>query len=116
MVNPMPKTDHTPEALQQLLIAEPDLVDRIFDYVIHLIPEIAGEPARLDEAKTAVRSEFKGDRPYIKSRSDLDRQAIAHQVLSLFNGKNATEVARRLGISRATVYRLIKQPGRQPAG
>ena len=36
---------------------------------------------------------------------------LATQVLSLFNGRNATEVARCLNISRATVYRLLKQPG-----
>nr|WP_305683079.1 helix-turn-helix domain-containing protein [Hydrogenophaga sp.] len=29
----------------------------------------------------------------------------------MFNGRNAREVARRLGIGRATVYRLIKQGG-----
>jgi Mor family transcriptional regulator len=29
----------------------------------------------------------------------------------LFNGRNAAEVARRLNISRASVYRIIKTPG-----
>jgi DNA-directed RNA polymerase specialized sigma subunit len=32
-------------------------------------------------------------------------------VARLFNGRNATEVARVLKISRITVYRLLKQPG-----
>ncbi|WP_373995244.1 helix-turn-helix domain-containing protein [Massilia sp. WG5] len=31
----------------------------------------------------------------------------------LFNGRNASEVARKLGIGRATVYRIIKQEERK---
>ena len=33
------------------------------------------------------------------------------EVLRTFNSRNATELARRLQVSRATVYRWIKQPG-----
>jgi DNA-directed RNA polymerase specialized sigma subunit len=36
---------------------------------------------------------------------------MARKALALFNGRNAREVARRLGISRPHVYRLLKQPG-----
>lgn len=86
--------------------AEPDLVDRIFDYLVELSPEIA---ARVDEVKQAVRDDFSGATLYIKRRRP--RHELAVQVLSLFNGRNASEVARRLHISRATVYRIIKQPG-----
>lgn len=94
----------TPE-LQRLLQAEPDLVDRIFDYLIEQVPEISRIAADL---KPAVRAEFAGEECYIKGRP---RDAVAQQVLALFNGRNATEVARSLGISRATVYRVLKQPG-----
>jgi hypothetical protein len=104
----LPQTD-----LQRLLTAEPDLVDRIFDYVLELIPEISGHPD-VDTVKQAVRVEFEGIETYIKKRrgagSALD-PAVAQQVLVLFNGRNATEVARRLRIGRATVYRVIKQAG-----
>lgn len=110
-----PTTARPPDRLQQLLASDPDLVDRIFEYVVDLIPEISGTPARLAEAKSAVRAEFRGERHYIRGDRNTERQALARQVLSLFNGRNATEVARRLRISRATVYRLIKQAGR-PAG
>lgn len=98
--------------LQQLLAAEPDLVDRIFDYILAEFPRIGELGAeKVDELKVSVRSEFKGEECYIAGRPATARQQQVAQVLALFNGRNASEVARRLNISRATVYRLIKQPG-----
>ncbi len=100
--------------LQKLIQAEPDLVDRIFDYILS-DPTMAaamrgmqgkeGDP--VSQLKSAVRNEFLGERCYVTDRSET-----AEKILALFNGRNATEVARRLNISRATVYRHIKQPGK----
>ena len=105
MNNPTPK-------LQDLLKAEPDLVDRIFDYILAGLPQIAGQPPnKIATTKAAVRAEFKGEECYIAARPQTVRQQTVTQVLALFNGRNATEVARRLQISRATVYRVLKQPG-----
>lgn len=98
----------TPQ-LDALLQAEPDLADRIFDYVVELVPEIR---LRQAEIKTAIREEFAGERIYVAKRVPGERERVALQVLALFNGRNATEVARRLQIHRATVYRMLKQPGR----
>ncbi|MGB3068451.1 MAG: Mor transcription activator family protein [Ottowia sp.] len=101
MKNPTP-------GLQKLIDADPDLVDRIFEYLLTELPELAGLSARI---KSAVRAEFAGEECYIAGRPATARQELVSQVLSLFNGRNASEVARRLNISRATVYRIIKQPG-----
>lgn len=101
--------NQTPE-LQKLIEAEPDLVDRIFDYILAEFPQIAGQPAeKVVELKAAVRAEFRGEECYIAGRPATARQEMAAQVLALFNGRNASEVARRLKIGRATVYRVIKQ-------
>lgn len=94
--------------LDFLLRSEPDLVDRIFEYLIDAHPEIAG--LKLDAARSAVRRELEGGQYYIAKRK---RDDLARQVLSLFNGRNAAEVARKLNISRATVYRCLKQPLRE---
>jgi len=103
---------NTPETLQALLTAEPDLVDRIFDYILAEFPQIAGQPPeKIATTKAAVRAEFKGEECYIAARPVTERQQTVSQVLALFNGRNATEVARRLRLSRATVYRMLKQPG-----
>lgn len=92
--------------------ADPDLVDRIFQHLLQQLPELA---ARTPEIKEAIRAEFGGETPYVRSGTPQRRtarsRALAAEVLALFNGRNATQVARELGISRATVYRLIKQPG-----
>lgn len=101
---------HTPpKELQALLAAEPDLVDRIFDYLLAEFPQLAGDASGLRRAQDAVRTEFAGEEVYIQKRSSKE---LAGEVLRLFNGRNASEVARRLGIHRATVYRYLKQPGK----
>lgn len=86
----------------------PDLVDAIFEYIFAEFPELA---ARINEMKDATRREFSGIETYIPQRSPADRERIAREVMSLFNGRNASEVARRLKIGRATVYRIIKTDG-----
>lgn len=107
----------TPSELDTLIRTEPDLVDRIFDYILSdpaMAAAMRGMRSRaadpVDELKAAVRAEFQGEECYIAGR-----KVQAAQVLALFNGRNASEVARRLDISRATVYRHIKQPGKSPA-
>jgi len=109
---PTPPTSKPP-ALKDLIAAEPDLVDRIFDYILSEFPQIAGQPPeKIATTKAAVRAEFRGEECYIAARPPTARQQLVTQVLALFNGRNATEVARRLQISRATVYRVLKQPGK----
>ena len=105
-----------PSDLQHLLQAEPDLVDRIFDYILsdpHLaaaLTALGSESGRkLESIKASVRSEFRGEECYIAGRPATERQRTVARVLALFNGRNASEVARRLGIGRSTVYRILKQ-------
>ena len=97
------------------LTDDADLVDRLFDYLLQMEPSLNANADRLEAMKDAVRDEFGGIEMYIRQRRET-RSALAIQVLSLFNGRNATEVARRLCISRATVYRLLKQPGNEMTG
>lgn len=87
-----------------------DLVDLVVGYIVAMCPEVAH---RADHLKGEIRKEFSGIEIYIPRRSLADRQRLTGEVLSLFNGRNASEVARRLGIGRATVYRIIKQEGRR---
>ena len=104
------KTPQTDGHQLSAMFADPDLVDRIFDYIVEQFPEIQAE--RLEELKKSTRDEFRGAEYYIPSRSPTDRQQMVEEVLKLFNGRNATEIARRLQIGRATVYRWVKQAGR----
>jgi len=91
--------------------ADPDLVDRIFDYVCEHVPALRQDPQRLAVLKVATRAEFRGEEVYIPARSRTEQQQLVAQALALFNGRNATEVARKLHISRASVYRWLKQAG-----
>ena len=101
-----------PTDLDRMLSTEPDLVDRIFDYIFsdpalaNALKGMQAEAIPVAGIKAAVRAEFRGEACYIAG----SRVSTA-DVLALFNGRNATEVARRLGISRSSVYRHLKQPG-----
>ena len=95
-----------------MLERDPDLVDRIFEYLLAEFPQIAGPS--LDATKRAVRAEFQGEVIYIPVHDASARQERVAEVLEMFNGRNATEVARRLKIGRSTVYRILKQAGRRP--
>lgn len=66
----------------------------------------------LEQVRADLRAEFAGESLYIPRVGQTERQKRVTSVLRLFDGRNATEVARRLGISRATVYRVLRQAGR----
>lgn len=91
------------------VFGDADVVDRVFEFVRELLPEDSGVAAELEEIKRQVRREFGGREVYIHRRRDEETRVRAERVLAMFNGRNASEVARRLGIGRATVYRIIKQ-------
>jgi transcriptional regulator of acetoin/glycerol metabolism len=103
------KASPTPR-LDALIQADPDRVDRIFEYILVEVPGLAA-PARLEQLKADVRAEFAGEEQYIAKRPPTERQRRVDQVLARFNGRNATELARQLRIGRATVYRILKRPG-----
>jgi Mor family transcriptional regulator len=87
-----------------------DLVDAIFQYLGEEFPQLAPRLVLLEEE---VRQEFRGIEIYIPRRSSARRRQLTEEVLSLFNGRNASEIARKLGLGRATVYRIIKQAGKK---
>lgn len=91
----MPSADHTP-----------DLVTAIFDLLVEHYPDL--EDIRPD-AEPAIRNRLLGLRGTVTDRPDSE--TMATRVLALFNGRNPREVARKLGISRASVYRYLKQAG-----
>jgi Mor family transcriptional regulator len=88
-----------------------DLVDRIIMMLCEMRPEWRRDPKALQEAEAAVRAELGGQRHYVRAPQQPD---VAREILLRFNGRNVSEVARRLGIGRATVYRVIRQAGRAP--
>jgi len=90
------------------LLADPDLIDSIFAFIAIEFPEMKERAAEL---KQMTRREFAGIETYIPRRPKAERDRIMLEVMRLFNGRNATEVARRLKISRASVYRIIKTDG-----
>ncbi len=87
---------------------QPDVLDRLMAKLRQLHPMSDKEAAELHGV---MREEFGGERG-ISKRSPAEKLEIMRLALQKFNGQNATEVARELGVSRATVYRYLKQPGR----
>ena len=103
----------TPEATSVPQTTRPapdgDIVDRIFE----LLPDFLPNGASLDEAKAIIRAEWGGTTVHVHLASPLDRAErraeIVRQVNEQFNGRNARELARCLGIGVTTVYRMIKR-------
>lgn len=92
------------------LFDEADFVDRVFAYILTMLPELAG---REGDIKRSLREEFGGGtRVYV--RRYPERERVRLEVSRMFDGRNATQIARVLGISRATVYRHLKQRGGGP--
>lgn len=90
------------------VLDDPDLIDSIFEFISIEFPEMRERAAEL---KQMARREFAGIETYIPRRPRAERDRVMLEVLRLFDGRNATEVARRLNISRASVYRIIKTDG-----
>jgi transcriptional regulator of acetoin/glycerol metabolism len=90
-----------------------DLVDRIIGYLQKNIGMTQGfeQQGAINWAdiENKLRREF-GGAGYIKK--DGAAKPTASDILRAFNGRNPSEAARVLGISRATLYRKIKQPGK----
>ena len=103
----------TPEAtsVPQIapIVTEGDIVDRIFE----MLPGFLPEGASLDEAKAAIRAEWGGTTVHVHRESPAvraeRRDELVRQVNAQFNGRNARELARCLGIGVTTVYRMIKR-------
>ena len=87
------------------LLDSADLIDTIFDFIEKEFPELR---SRAPALKQLARREFAGILTYIPRRSQSERDRIAAEVAVLFDGRNVAEVARKLGISTQTVYRIIK--------
>jgi hypothetical protein len=107
-------TDHKPIKPPNFSgrMADPDFVDRVWDYMLQSFPQLAGIPSgQVDDVKQHIRRSERGERPYITPASAASREREAQHILRLFNGRNATEVAREVGCSRAKVYRVLKQAG-----
>lgn len=93
------------------IAGDADLVDQVIAFLARHRPELA-EAVKL--AEPALRAEFGGGDHYVHARSADDRAAASvAAVLGVFSGRNVSEVARELGISRATVYRRLRQAGKR---
>lgn len=104
-------------ALLQSRLADPDFVDRVWAYLLTTWPQRLADipPAEVEQLKMQIRREEGGDYRYIATGFGLRAQRDAREILRLFNGRNASEVARQLGCSRAKVYRVLKQAGQSKA-
>lgn len=86
-----------------------DLLRRIIETLQTMQPSLTDEIAL--EIERSLRAEFAGEEVYIPKRQP-ERDRLRLEVRRKFNGRNATEVARELGIGRATVYRILKTGGK----
>lgn len=95
----------------QVKESEPDVVDKIFEYLSEQIPKFNDlSEEEIENLKMDVREEFSG-KHYVKTNRAKNREKIGGRVLAMFNGRNTHELARIFNISPSTVRRIIRQPG-----
>ena len=94
-----------------------DLGTRVKDVATEVANDIvkqwAAELGRelAEKIEKRLRREMAGDRIYISNESESSRKQKYDMVRRMYNGRNATAIARELKIGRATVYRILKTPG-----
>ncbi len=52
---------------------------------------------------------FAGNSLYINQRKELEKEMVYRRILQEFDGGNVTELTQRYGVSRATVYKIVKE-------
>ncbi|MEY4906715.1 MAG: hypothetical protein RL260_433 [Pseudomonadota bacterium] len=93
-------------ALDRIIQRDPDIVDRMFDYLLQQMPELAGRAGELAKAERALRTEFRASRGlHVRSPRDDERVEILEQVRNYPIGTSNGAIARQLGVSRETVRR-----------
>lgn len=109
-------TSPTPE-LDKLIQAEPDLVDRLFDFMMIELGKKIGEsldrmpPEEKRAVKLAVKrathAEFKGEQCYVAALPAADREERDAAIRAMFTGGNQKAVLRHFRISKSTLGRII---------
>lgn len=72
----------------------------------------AGAPTWLDDVERQIRADWGGDRPYIaRARSDEARRQMSTRDARIGrdyrHGESVTLIARRYGLSRGRVYKIL---------
>lgn len=80
-----------------------DLIDRMIERLKHIEPGLT--ESRADALERVLREEFAGE--VVRVRKRAKNKEIEKAVREKFNGRNVAELARELGVHRATVYRVL---------
>lgn len=93
--------------LDRIIQRDPDIVDRLFAYLLEQMPELSGHAAELSKAERALRTEFRAERGvHVRSPRDDERREIRDRVRQYPAGTTCLTIARELGVSRWTVMRV----------
>ena len=103
----------TTPGLDSIIRRDPDIVDRMFDYLLSTMPDLRERAAELAKAEHQLRSEFRASRGlHVRAPArDDERDEMRRQVLEFPPTTSAREVARRVGVSRSTVCRYRHDAG-----
>jgi len=81
----------------------PDPIHKAVEEALQrLLPSLVASLAA--EVERQLQTDLAGTQTYHRKRPKID-----DQIVEKFNGRNANEVARDLGVSRRTVYRAINR-------
>lgn len=52
---------------------------------------------------------FAGNPLYINQRKELEKEMVYRRIFNEFDGSNVTELTQKYSVSRATVYKIVKE-------
>lgn len=84
-----------------------DIVDEILVKVQEIDDGLTPEKAL--KIETAIRKAYGGSRVYVRQASKVEQQKIAEKVTRDYLDGSVEQVTSKHGISRATMYRMIKR-------
>lgn len=94
----------SPKNVEPQKVNRDDFVSEMLSVIASRCPEVRGS---LPEIEAWARARFGGMKWY--AASFRDRQELVQKIRQDFNGRNISELAKRYGVSRRTIYRYLTQ-------
>jgi len=95
-----------------------DFVTTLIDAMKQAMNQFGIPPDKTEAVATHleqfIRRSLSGDKVYIPSgrRTSIERRN--HEIRQVFNGRNHDALCRRFGISKSTLYRILRKPTNAP--
>lgn len=85
--------------------------ENIYELTLDDLPDSQREIAEVIGIDNLLKlsDNFAGNALYINQRKELEKEMVYRRIFREFDGGNVMELTQRYGVSRATVYNIVKE-------